>query len=134
MAKIHRHTANQRKDFLHKVSAAITKQYELISVETLNMRGMAHGLRLGKSVHDNGWGMFVNMLEYKQNRLGHQLVKVDRFFPSSQLCSVCGIKNPAVKNLSVREWDCPSCGAHHDRDVNAAVNIDNEGLKLSLTP
>ena len=95
---------------------------------------MAHGLRLGKSVHDNGWGMFVNMLEDKQNRLGLQLVNVDRFFPTSQLCSVCGIKNPAVRNLSVREWDCPSCGAHHDRDVNAAVNIDNEGLKLSLTP
>lgn len=134
VAKIHRHTSNQRKDFLHKESAAITKQYELISVETLNMRGMARGLRLGKSVHDNGWGMFVNMLEYKQSRLGHQLVKADRFFPSSQLCSKCGTRNPAVKNLSVREWDCPSCGAHHDRDVNAAVNIDKEGLRLTLTP
>ena len=134
VAKVHRHTANQRKDFLHKESAAITKQYELISVEDLNMRGMARGLRLGKSVHDNGWGMFVNMLEYKQSRLGHQLVKVDRFFPSSQLCSVCGTKNPAVKNLDVREWDCPHCGTHHDRDVNAAINIDREGLRITRTP
>ena len=95
---------------------------------------MARGLRLGKSVYDNGWGMFQNMLEYKQSRLRHQFVKVDRFFPSAQLCSVCGTKNPEVKNLSIREWDCPSCGAHHNRDVNAAVNIDNEGLRFSLTP
>ena len=106
MAKIHRHTANLRKDFLHKEPAAITKQYELISVETLNMRGMARGLRLRKSVHDNGRGMFVNVLEYKKGRFGHELVKADRFFPSFQLCSVCVTQNPAVKNLSVLEWDC----------------------------
>ena len=91
-------------DFLHKESAAITRQYKFIAVETLNMRGMARGLLLGRSVHENGWGMFVSMPDHKQSRLGHQLIKVDRFFPSSQLCSVCGIKNPAVKNLSVQEW------------------------------
>ena len=133
VAKIHRHTANQRKDFLHKESAAITKQNELISVENLNMRAMARGLHLGKSVHDNGWSMFVNMLAYKQERLGHHLVKVDRFFPSSQQCSVCGAKNPTVKDLGIREWDCPHCGAHHDRDENAAINIDREGLRIFLT-
>lgn len=129
-AKIARHIANQRKDFLHKESAAITKRYDLISVEDLNMKAMSRGLRLGKSVHDNGWRMFVEMLDYKQSRLGHGLQKVDRFFPSSQLCSVCGHKEQAVRNLSIRHWECAVCGANHDRDHNAARNVDQEGLRL----
>ena len=77
-----------------------------------------------------GWGMFTTFLKYKLEEQGKKLVKVDRFFASSQTCSVCGYKNAKTKNLALREWDCPQCGTHHDRDVNAAVNIRNEGMRL----
>lgn len=130
VAKVAKHVANQRKDFLHKESTSITKKYGVVSVEDLNMRGMARSLRLGKSVHDNGWGMFIGMLEYKQHREGHYFVKVDKWFPSSQLCHTCGYKNPIAKNLSVRTITCPVCGTTYDRDHNAAMNIDSEGLRI----
>ena len=91
---------------------------------------MAQSLNFGKSVSDNGWGMFVTFLRYKLDEQGKKLVKVDKFFASSQTCNVCGYKNPETKNLSVREWDCPKCGTHHDRDINAAINIRNEGMRL----
>lgn len=130
VAKISAHTANQRKDLLHKKSTAIAKQYDIVCAEDLDMKNMSRSLKLGKSTMDNGYGMFRNMLEYKMAERGKLFVKVGRWFPSSQLCSCCGEKNPAVKNLKVREWICPSCGAHHDRDVNAAVNIRNEGLRM----
>lgn len=130
VAKVAKKAANQRKDFLHKQSAAITKEYGLISMEDLNMRAMSRGLRLGKSVHDNGWRMFTDMISYKQKAAGHYAVKVDRFFPSSQLCHTCGYKNPIAKNLSVRKITCPICGAVYDRDHNAAMNIDAEGRRI----
>lgn len=132
IAKIARHVANQRKDFLHQKSAEITNQYDLISVENLNMRVVAQHLKLGKATLDNGYGMFCTMLEYKQKRKGHFLVKVDKFYPSSQLCS-CGYKNPVTKDISVRTVTCPYCGKTYDRDINAAINIDNEGLKIHTT-
>lgn len=130
VAKISAHTANQRKDRLHKKSTAIAKRYDIVCAEDLDMKGMSRSLKLGKSTMDNGYGMFRNMLEYKMAERGKLFVKVNRWFPSSQLCSCCGEKNPAVKDLKVREWTCPNCGAIHDRDINAAVNIRNEGLRM----
>ena len=131
-AKIHRHIANQRKDFLQKKSTEIANQYSFVCVEDLNMKAMANrGFGNGKATLDNGYGMFLTMLDYKLRDRGGQLIKVGRFFPSSQLCSHCGFKNPLVKNLSIRHWDCPNCGTTGiDRDVNAAKNIKKEGLRL----
>ena len=96
------------------------------------MKAMSRSLKFGKSVSDNGWGMFTTFLKYKLEEQGKKLVKVGRFFASSQTCSVCGYKNVKTKNLALREWDCPQCGTHHDRDVNAAVNIRNEGMRLII--
>lgn len=131
VAKIASHVANQRKAFLHKRSAEITNQYELVSVESLNMKSMARSLRLGKATHDNGFGMFCDMLCYKQHKKGHYFIKVDRMFPSSQLCQ-CGYKNPVTKDLKVRIVTCPVCGRIYDRDINAAINLDKEGLRSLL--
>lgn len=86
-----------------------------------------------KSVADNGWGMFTSYLEYKLEEQGKKLIKIDKFFASSQTCHCCGYKNKETKNLSIRAWDCPICGAHHDRDVNAAINIRNEGMRIALS-
>lgn len=130
VAKLSRHVANQRKDYLHKLSNEITNRYDLISVENLNMRGMSGSLRLGKSTLDNGYGMFLNMLEYKQFDKGHYFVKVDKMYPSSQLCSYCGYQNPVAKDLNVRTITCPHCGTVYDRDINAATNIDQEGYRI----
>ena len=133
VARLHRHVANSRNDFHHKVSAEITNQYDLVSVEGLNMKAMSNkGFGNGKATLDNGYGSFVSMLEYKQKRKGHHLIKVDKWFPSSQLCHVCGYQNPEIKDMRIREWDCPVCKHHHDRDLNAAINIDSEGLRILL--
>ena len=96
------------------------------------MQTMAQALNFGKSVSDNGWGMFTAFLQYKLEELGKRLVRIDKFFASSQLCSICGYQNPETKDLSVREWTCPCCQTHHDRDTNAAVNIRNEGMRIAL--
>ena len=130
VAKLHEKVANQRKDFLHKQSRQITNIYDYVCIEKLDMKAMSQCLNFGKSVSDNGWGMFVNFLQYKLEESGKKLIKVDKFFASSQICNVCGYKNTAAKNLSIREWDCPDCGTHHDRDVNAAINIRNEAMRL----
>lgn len=129
VARISRHIANQRKDFLHKKSNEITNRYDLISVESLNLHAMTRFRYLGKATLDNGYGIFLDMLAYKQKEKGHFFVKVDKFYPSSQLCN-CGFKNPITKNLSVRMITCPFCGRTYDRDVNAALNIDKEGYRL----
>ncbi len=133
VAKLHEKIANQRKDFLHKQSRRIAGIYDCVCIEDLDMKAMAQSLRFGKSVTDNGWGMFTMFLQYKLADIGKQLVRVDKFFASSQTCSCCGYKNPGIKDLSVRVWDCPECGTHHDRDVNAAINIRNEGMRLVTT-
>ena len=130
VAKLHEKVASQRKDFLHKQSRQIANVYDWVCIEDLDMKAMSQSLRFGKSVSDNGWGMFTTFLAYKLEEMGKQLVKVDKFFASSQTCSVCGYKNSETKNLAVRAWDCPECGTHHDRDVNAAINIRNEGMRL----
>lgn len=129
VARLHEHIANQRKDFLHKKSAELAMKYDVVGIEDLNMKNMARTLHFGKSVADNGWGMFTNMLSYKLAWQGKQLIKIDKWFPSSQLCNVCGHQNKNTKNLSIREWDCPHCGTHHNRDVNAAINIREEAYR-----
>lgn len=130
VAKFHEKVANQRKDFLHKQSRQIANAYDCVCIEDLDMRAMARALHFGKSVSDNSWGMFTAFLQYKLEEQGKMLIRVDRFFASSQICSWCGYKNAETKNLAVRSWDCPRCGRHHDRDENAAINIRNEGMRI----
>lgn len=129
-AKIHKHIANQRKDTLHKITYALThdSQVGTICIENLNVKGMTHNHHLAKSIMDAAFGMFVRMLEYKCAWYGINLIKIDRFAPSSKTCSHCGYKYKDLK-LRERSWTCPECGAEHDRDYNAAVNIKNFGLK-----
>lgn len=129
--KIHRHIANQRLDNLHKLSTEIANRYDVVCVEDLNMRSMSNkGFGNGKATLDNGYGMFLTLLEYKLSDRNKYLVKVDKWYPSSQICSCCGYQNTLVKDLSIRNWDCPNCGSHHNRDINAAANILKEGLKI----
>ena len=128
--KIHRHIANQRLDNLHKISTEIANQYDIVCVESLNMRSIANkGFGNGKATMDNGYGLFLTMLAYKLAARGKALVKVNKWFASSQLCSNCGAKHPEMKNLRNRVMRC-DCGLVLDRDVNAAINILNEGLRL----
>ena len=130
VARQHERIANQRIDSLHKLSTQLVKGYDVICVETLRPKNMVKNHRLAKSISDASWGEFVRQLEYKCGWQHKVLVRVDAFFPSSQTCHVCGNKNPETKDLSVRSWVCAECGAEHDRDVNAAKNILNEGLRL----
>ena len=126
VAKLQEHIAFQRNDYLHKVSTWIAKNYSTVCVETLNVKGIMKNHHLAQAISDCGWGMFLNMLEYKCDNL----VKIDKWFASSQTCSECGYKEEKVKNLKIREWTCPACGTHHNRDLNAARNIEREGLSL----
>lgn len=128
--KIYRHIANQRLDNLHKISTEIANQYDVVCVESLNMRTMSNkGFGNGKATLDNGYGMFLDMLEYKLSDRNKYLVKVDKWFPSSQICHCCGSLHHEMKDLSVRTMKC-SCGLTIGRDQNAAINIKNEGLRM----
>ena len=129
IAILHEKIANQRKDFLHKQSRQIANAYDLVGVEDLNMKAMSQALNFGKSVADNSWGMFRTLLRYKLEQQGKYFVVIDKWFPSSKLCNICGYKNDDL-TLSVREWTCPNCGISHDRDVNAAINIRNEAVRI----
>ena len=141
LAKQHEKVANQRKDFNHKLSRKLINQYDFIFIEDLNIKGMSRGRKqkkpnaktrkhgLGKAINDLAWNQFITFLMYKAILEGKFIIKIGRYFPSSQLCSHCGYKNSDLK-LSDREWICPQCGQVHDRDINAAVNILNEGRRL----
>ena len=130
VAKEYRHIADQRKDHLHKRSAEIANRYDMVCVEDLDLQAISNsGFGNGKATMDNGYGMFLLMLGYKLADRGKVLVRINRWFPSSQTCSCCGALNPETKDLSVRSWVCPECGAMHDRDINAAENIKNEGIR-----
>lgn len=126
------HIANQRKNFCHTESAAIAKRYDAVFVEDINLRGLAGSLKLGKSTNDNGFGMFRTMLEYKLTERGKIFAKIDKWYPSSKTCSVCGFLKEDL-SLDDRVWTCNACGTAHDRDHNAAINIRNVGL-LGLHP
>ena len=129
IAKLHEKIANMRKDFLHKESHRIAESYDAVCVEDLDMKGLSKALNFGKSVHDNGWGMFKSMLKYKLEDRGKKLIVIDKWYPSSQICSECGCIHPEVKDLSVKEWFCDWCLTYHDRDRNAAINIKKEGMR-----
>ena len=133
VARLHEKISNSRADYLHKCSISLVCRYDIICIEDLNVKGIVKNHRLAKSVSDASWGTFVNMLTYKAEWNDKKIVKIDRFFPSSQTCSVCGYVNKETKDLSVREWECPVCHAHHDRDVNAAINILRIGLNNNIS-
>ncbi len=130
VARVHEKIANIRRDFLHKLSTQLVRENEIIAVENLNIKGMMKNHKLAKDIADVSWGEFFRQLEYKSVLYGARLLKIDTFYPSSQICHVCGEKNPLVKNLAVREWACPSCNTHHHRDGNAARNILKQAKSL----
>ncbi|GAB2319416.1 IS200/IS605 family element RNA-guided endonuclease TnpB [Alkalibacterium sp. s-m-22] len=122
VAKKHEKIANQRKDFLHKLSKKITDENQVIVIETLSSKNLMKNHKLAKSIGDAGWYEFVRQLEYKSKQKGRTLIKADRFYPSSQVCSSCGHRD-GKKPLNIREWDCPKCGEYLDRDINASKNL-----------
>ena len=130
VARQYAKVANQRKDFLQKLSTEIVKENDIICIEDLQVSNMMKNHKFARAIGDVSWYEFTRQLDYKSNWYGKQVIKIDKFYASSRLCNVCGYKNDKVKNLSVREWECPQCGALHDRDENAAKNILNEGLRI----
>ena len=129
--RIHQHIANQRLDNLHKLSTEIANHYDIVCVESLNLRAMSNkGFGNGRSTLDNGYGMFLSLLDYKLSERNKYFIKVDKWFPSSQICHKCNYRDKRLKDLSIRKWECPVCHEMHDRDTNAAINILREGLRL----
>jgi putative transposase len=129
VAKVYERVSNSRQDFLHKLSYKLVSDSQAVIVENLHVKGMVRNHKLAKAISDCGWGTFTNFLAYKLERNGGKLVEIDRWFPSSKLCSNCFYQMGEMP-LDVREWTCPHCGTHHDRDGNAAINIRAEGIRM----
>ncbi len=129
VAKLHEKITNIRMDNLHKISSQIVKENQFIFSEDLNIKGMVKNPNLSKSIHDVSWSELARQLQYKSEWNGRTYHKIDRFYASSQICSNCNYKNNKTKNLSIRQWTCPECGTNHNRDINASINILNQGLK-----
>ena len=130
--KVHNHIANQRKDYIHKLTRElVNSEYEVFAFEDLNLSALKKTLKLGKSISDNGFGMFRDILKYKAENEGKYFVKVDKWFASTKTCSHCGHKNNDI-TLATKEWICPECNTHHNRDHNAAINIQKEGYNVFL--
>ena len=129
VARLHEKVMNQRTDFLNKLSTEIIKNHDIICIEDLNVKGMLRNHKLARSISDVSWSSFVAKLQYKADWYGREIIKVDQWFPSSQICSECGHKD-GKKSLDIREWTCPICHTHHDRDINASINILTDGLRI----
>ncbi len=129
VARLHEKVMNQRTDFLNKLSTDIIKNHDTICIEDLNTKGMLRNHKLAKSISDVSWSSFVTKLQYKADWYGREIIKVDKWFPSSQICSECGHKD-GKKSLNIRKWNCPICHTQHDRDINASINILTEGLRI----
>lgn len=131
VALIHEKIANQRNDFLQKQSTMLIRENQTICIEDLNIKGMIRNHKLAKSIASASWSKFFTMLEYKATWYGNDVIKVPTIYPSSQTCSYCGYRNPLIKNLAIRNWECPECHTKHNRDVNASINILNKGLEVA---
>ena len=131
VARVHERITNQRNDFLQKQSTILIRENQTVCVEDLNIKGMVRNHKLARSISSASWSKFYEMLEYKASWYGCEIIKVPTFYPSSQTCNVCGYKNPIIKNLSIRYWECPQCHTKHDRDTNAAINILSKGLLMT---